>query len=375
MNKLAIVGSHPETRDAAPFDDPDYDIWVFNESAMSTKEFYKEFARQWCKRWDAVIQIHKPDVYRSETNWVNDRHWEWLQRDHGERAIWMQTFDEDVQNSKRYPLDEIVDTVPGGFRKWFRSTPAYAIALALYLGYKDIGCFGFDMGSNTEYGYQLMNFAYWIGVCDGMGINLYHLSNDKYFTGTLYGYEGELQLPQSYFEERRDKMSKGFYKANKESNKLRDRMTEAITECKFDKIPPLANEWRNVVIQAGALSAAEQEAKNYIEREDSISRQEFERRAATAQMQQHEQNAKMYAIAGKVELMFEAWRQTGEIAPRQRMQDYMNASMQLAYNSGAQLGAYKENMQYCGDFDERLQAAGGPRTLAAVRGGHNGDKA
>jgi len=31
-NRVAIVGSHPETRNQAPWDDLSFDIWVFNEA-------------------------------------------------------------------------------------------------------------------------------------------------------------------------------------------------------------------------------------------------------------------------------------------------------------------------------------------------------
>ena len=114
MKKLAIVGTHKGTRNNAPFDDPDVDIWVFNESAQTTPEFYpNEPDKQWCTRWDAVIQLHKKDVYQSPTNWVNPRHWEWLQRDHGDKVIWLQEDDENVPNGRKYPLDEIIATVPG----------------------------------------------------------------------------------------------------------------------------------------------------------------------------------------------------------------------------------------------------------------------
>jgi len=83
-HSLAIVGSHPATRELAPYEDPNFEIWLFNEAAMKP-EIYR--------RWDALLQMHKPEVYASTANWVNPEHWPWLQRDHGDKRIFMQDVD------------------------------------------------------------------------------------------------------------------------------------------------------------------------------------------------------------------------------------------------------------------------------------------
>lgn len=370
MKKLAIVGTHPGTRSNAPFDDPNVDIWVFNESAQTTPEFYpNEPEKQWCKRWDAVLQLHKKEVYASPTNWVNNRHWEWLQRDHGDKVIFLQEEDPRVPNGVKYPLDEIIESVPGANYRWFMSTPAYAVALAIYKGYKDIGLFGLDMSSNTEYGYQLMNFVFWIGVCHGMGINLYEVSNKKYFSEKLYGFEGEIQIPHNYFEKRKEELYGSWQDAEKQSNKLRDRVTDYILERKYDKLVDTILAWREVTIMAGKLSGAEQEAINYAKREDMISRQEFERRAAEAAKRGEEQKALMYVLAGKTEYTFNAWKQSGNFEALQQLRLFIQEQMKMAYNVGASNGAYQENLEYIKEYDDLLEAAGGVRTLSAMTGG------
>jgi hypothetical protein len=99
LRSLAIVGSHPDSREKAPFDDPNYEIFLFNEAPQKT-EIYK--------RWDTSLQIHKPEVYTSETNWVNKDHWKWLQQDHGpDKRIFMQEADPRVPNSVRYPIEGV----------------------------------------------------------------------------------------------------------------------------------------------------------------------------------------------------------------------------------------------------------------------------
>lgn len=372
MKKLAIVGTHPATRNDAPFNDPNTDIWVFNESAQTTPEFYpNEPDKQWCTRWDAVIQLHKKEVYSSPTNWVNNRHWEWLQRDHGDKVIWMQEVDHKVPNSRAIPLDDIIKSVPGGSYRWFTSSASYAIALAIYLGYRDIGLYGLDMESNTEYGYQLLNFVFWVGICEGMGINLYHVSNKKYFSEKLYGYEGEIQLKREYFTQRKNDLYNSWQEAERQSNKLRDRTTNLILERRYEKLVDNLLAWRQVAITTGKLSGAEQEAINYETREDMISRQQFERRAAEAAKQGEEQKAMMYVLAGKTEYIFNVWKQSGNFEALQQLRTFIQEQMQMAYNVGASLGAYQENLEYIKEYDDLLQAAGGVRTLSAMTGGTN----
>ena len=82
MNKtVAIVGTHPDTRDNAPFDDPNIDIWVFNEVAGKNVKQDDGSFRPWAWRVDAVFQMHLPLIYRSLLNRSDPKHWEWLQKE------------------------------------------------------------------------------------------------------------------------------------------------------------------------------------------------------------------------------------------------------------------------------------------------------
>ena len=75
---VAIVGTHPDTRDNAPFDDPSVDIWVFNEAA--SKRVKDD--QPWAWRVDAVFQMHLPVIYKSKYNRSDPYYWQWLQEDH-----------------------------------------------------------------------------------------------------------------------------------------------------------------------------------------------------------------------------------------------------------------------------------------------------
>ena len=272
LRSLAIVGSHPDTRDNAPFDDPNYEIWLFNE-APQQEHIYK--------RWDASLQIHIPEVYASETNWVNKGHWSWLQQDHGpDKRIFMLEADPRVPNSVRYPMEGVLSLTP---RKYLRSSPAMALALAIYLGYKDISLYGSDLSSNTEYHYQAVNYAYWVGVADGrpdITLNLECWKQE--FNQRIYGMEGELQLDRDYFLRVFKEHEQIHKMKNKGLVKYKDRLSKAMQENKFDKVAELSLGLEISAIATGESFGAMSEAKRYSERTDHISRQEFEKVSAQA---------------------------------------------------------------------------------------------
>lgn len=364
MKKLAIVGTHPETREKAPFDDPQYEIWVFNEAPQAN----------WCRRYDAVFQLHKREVYESPNNHVNKTHWGWLQQTHEGKTIWMQAVDERVPASKRYPLEEILEQVPGAKvrwaeheQAWFDSSGAYALALALYLGYEEIHIYGMDLVSNTEYAYQLPNWNYWVGVANGMGVHLtLHCSQNDFGNGHLYAYEGEIQLERALFSERARELEAAWQRADGEFYKAKDRLDQAIYARKVEKIPELAKACQAAAIAAGEVSGALAEANNYALREDPITAQEFEKRSAAAQRQAEDQRALMYNAGGKVEYIWTVWQQTGRYEAQAQLRLFLNEQMKLAYDMGARAGIYRENNAYMVELNNRITAAGGKRTLKAL---------
>jgi hypothetical protein len=176
MKKLAIVGAEKQTRHLAPYDNPEYDIWVFNEWANA----------EWCRRWDALIQIHDKKIYQNLNNAKDPHHWEWLQREHG-KPIYMQAVDPLVPDSVAYPLREIIAEYQTDY---FRATICYAIALALYQGYEEIHIYGVELKSHAEYKSQRDCFIYWNGVAHGK-IKLHCCKG--LFESPLYGFEEYMQ--------------------------------------------------------------------------------------------------------------------------------------------------------------------------------------
>jgi hypothetical protein len=357
MKKLAIVGSYPETRGQAPWDDLGYEIWVFNEAAQ----------QEWCERWNAVIQLHQEAVYTSPNNYVNKGHWAWLQEDHGDgKVIWMQEADERVPNAKRYPLDEIADLVPGAGNRWFESSAAYALALALYLGYEEVALFGLDMHSNTEYGYQLRNYQYWVGVLTGAGVRVDNQCNFAYFAGKLYGYEGEVQIARERFAERAVELDGLWQAAEVELQKAKKHVEWLIEANKYAKLPDAAADYQMKALAAGELAGALAEAQKYAGREDPITRQEFETRHATAQQEGEGFRAKMYFAAGQSDYVWNAWKVLQNREAAKQLLMFVGQQGQHAYDTGARLGIWRENFTYMTEIDDLITAAGGMRSVKAL---------
>jgi hypothetical protein len=351
--KLAIVGSHPATRDNAPWDDMSFDIWLFNESAQKPSVY---------KRWNGLLQIHAEKVYASLTNWVNKDHWEWLQQDHGpDKKIYMQNADPRVPNSVKYPLDEVLSMVP---YRYLRSSPAMSLALAIYQGYKEIWLYGSELSSGTEYAYQAINYAFWIGFAHGRGIDL-HLEcwHSEFHQQPLYGYEGEAQIDLAYFAERAVQHRKAERENNLTVEKLSERLNRAMLEHDYIRVGELSLNLETALQAVGEAAGASAEAERYAARTDMISRQEFERTGGYAMIEGDKAYKDMVFCGGKCEYVWNAWKQTGSLAALNQLRQFTKEKNEHAYRAGLKVGEYRENIHYQSKYDAQVQAMGGQRAL------------
>ena len=367
MKKLAIVGTHPDTRANAPFDNLEYDIWVFNEAPQ----------HDWCKRWTGCFQLHKREVYTSPNNFVDKTHWQWLQQDHGDKMIWMQEVDPLVPNSQRFPFDEMAANFPAcepiKGKTFFTSTAAMSLALALYLGYEYIETYGIDLASNTEYTYQQAGWIYWCGVAKAtLGDNFVMRSGLHHFEKRTYGYEGETQIDREYFKERAVKFEAEMGRKEIEMKKWKGRLSDCILDFKPDDFNDPLIKLQEAAQAYGYASGALQEARNYSAREDPIPRQQFERRGAQAQKDVAENTSLMDKEGGKIEYVFNAWKNTRSMEAVKQLRMFIENFLKYAVTSGGNGGVMQENMGYMMEYDRRVEAAGGQRTLIALEGSNNG---
>lgn len=350
MRTLAIVGSHPWGLNLVPWDDPTVEIMLFNEAPMKPEKY---------PRWDACLQIHGPDVYTQTNNWVNKDYWPWLQQYHG-KPIWMQEVDPRVPDSVKYPLDEILALIP---YRYLRSSPAMALALGIYLGYDRIELYGSELQSNTEYSYQATNYAFWIGFAHGRGVDVQLRCWLNEFNQEIYGYDGELQLSREYFLERKAEHESISATNSAAYEKMQRKFEDALYSNEVQKVAEILPDLDAIAQKAGEAAGCLQEANYYLAKEGLISRQEFERRSAQAQIDGDKKRSEKDHEGGKAEYVWNVWKATGQLQARDQVRMFMGKQIDLAYETGKLYGIFRENGNYCSEYDAKMQAAGGKRAL------------
>jgi len=181
---VAMVGFSPSSRSEAPYDNPDIQIWTLNKAHM----------QDWMKRFDVIFQLHTVE-YLEKCIGLSDgdrKHWDWLKEKH-DYPIYMQEKFKQFPSSMKYPLEQMKKQ----YGDFFTGTPAYMMALAIHQGFERIELYGFDMASNTEYEKQRDSMEYFIGMAEGMGIEVYIPEDSPLLKGRLYALEGsEIGLRQ-----------------------------------------------------------------------------------------------------------------------------------------------------------------------------------
>jgi hypothetical protein len=347
LNKLAIVGSGKNTRENAPFDDPSFDIWVFNEAANS----------EWCKRWTACFQMHEPEIYKG-VNTKDPQHWQWLQRRHG-KPIYMQEIDAQVPDSVRFPLDEAKELAGV---QMFPTTFAYMAALAILQGYEEIRIFGVEL-SASEYEYQANGYLFWFGFLRGkLGadkVDSAVLYLDKnIFNVPLYGYEGNYALGKDHFAQRAALLDAQWQSAEKHAVNMMKSIERAI-ENDINKIPDLVREYQTAVQTCGEYAGALSEAERYMQFGDRYAdRGGFEFAGASAQQKGEESRIAMYGKVGLIEYLWNVYKQTNNPQAANQLMQQIQQYGKLAEETGALLGVYRENISYIVRYDEAMKANG-----------------
>jgi hypothetical protein len=169
--KVAIVGFAASSKDLAPYDDPTWSIWGLNQ-------LYRHIPR--ADRW---LEIHH--------NWNNHvvegtDHQKWLAE--APIPVYMVDRVPTIPNSVRYPIERVMTGNPD----YFTSTVAFAIALALSEGFKEIGLWGIDLIVGDEYFYQKPCAEFWIGTAHGKGVTITLPKTTALCTQShRYGYQSE----------------------------------------------------------------------------------------------------------------------------------------------------------------------------------------
>lgn len=347
MKKLAIVGSGTETRESAPWNDPSFDIWIFNEAGSSS----------WVKRFDAVFQMHKPEIYKGH-NTKDPNHWQWLQQSH-DRPIYMQEVDPLVPDSVRYPLEAALELAE---HKYLSSTVSFALALALLQGRPEIHLYGVEL-SMTEYQYQAECIRFWVGMAKGKlgpGKMVLH-SGLQLFDAPLYGYEGNFTFGKSFFEDRAKQLSNEWISLEKNALNIKKVIDKTIERDDFYKLPDLVSKYQVALQDVGTAAGALAEAERYTEFGDRIAdRGGFEFAGATAQRDGEVKRIAMFSKVALIEYFGQVWAQyPNERQAKKQLVELINEYGKLSEAYGAMLGMYRENISYIQKYDAMVQANGG----------------
>ena len=181
---VAIVGLAATSCSLAPFDDLDVEIWGLNEA----------HAFPWMKRATRWFQIHATESWKRYIAKRDVRgHFDWLKKNEWDIPIYMQYYHELVPKSLGYPLYEVVDLVFPNFRrgdtkvKYFTSTFAYMMGIALLEKFERVEIYGFEMADEIEYVQQKACAEFWIGYAMGKGVEVYTPPNCQILYSQLYG--------------------------------------------------------------------------------------------------------------------------------------------------------------------------------------------
>lgn len=178
--KIVVLG-FADSRVQAPFADPSWEIWGCNDVYAHVP------------RVDVTFEVHH---LLNLGNRRNPNHETFLRS--GSKPVWMIEPPAEFPAARRLPTEEILKTFP---RAYFTNSISYMIAMAIMdiLGQASwqprnhrvpgkIAIYGVDMAAQSEYGSQRPSCEYFVGVAEGLGIEVFIPENsDLCKTTALYG--------------------------------------------------------------------------------------------------------------------------------------------------------------------------------------------
>lgn len=179
--KVALVGFEEQNQHTAPYDDPEWEIWGFNMA--NRLGFMRDEAGRF--RADAWFDLHQLHA-QSELDLA------WIHK----CPVPIYLTEQIGGNPHVRILD--LEAIEHGILSrhgrmiactYFASSFAYALALAISLGYTTIGLFGVSLDWGRERVVERGNLEYWMGVAEGIGLEVRTDPHSKLLTHPgLYGF-------------------------------------------------------------------------------------------------------------------------------------------------------------------------------------------
>ncbi|MCR4308378.1 MAG: hypothetical protein NUV80_07555 [Candidatus Berkelbacteria bacterium] len=302
--------------------------------------------------------MHEPEIYKGH-NTKDATHWQWLQQTRG-KPVYMQEVDPLIPDSVAYPLKEAQELA--GVNE-FGTTFAYMAALAILQGYEEVQIYGIEL-SVTEYKYQVESYKFWFGFLRGrlgdkITSTITHIGNNI-FAAPLYGYEGNFALGSDYFADRARRLDGSWKSEDKNLTNIKKAIERAIDNKDFENVQRLTLDYQKAAIMCGQTAGALSEAQRYQTfGERYADRGGFEHSAASAQKEGEEKKPLVWHYGGMAEYVWNVWRQSKGAQGAGQVKELIFKMGTTAYDMGAQLGAYQENILYINKYDSVVQANGG----------------
>ena len=173
--KVAIIGTAPQWAQA-PFDDPSWEIWGIYGIVCAGK------------RLDRIYELHSKEVIEEQSK-NNPRYWE-IVATYGDKYITKDHFDI-APNAKRFNFQSKIDK----YGRYFASSASWLLAEAIDEGADEIGMWGINMASDSEYAHQKPSCTYLLGYAAAKGIKItIPPSSELLQVSHLYGLEPEPPL-------------------------------------------------------------------------------------------------------------------------------------------------------------------------------------
>lgn len=188
MKEVCLVGLAEPTRDLWRDLPEGIEIWSLN------------YAWDYGIPYDRLLDIHPIEWLRISENNPADvqghEHWKRLTYGMGCPVYMLDAYPE-IPGSVRLPVEDILKRCG---RFFFTSGGAWLAGLAIIEGYERIYAYGWDMRSDSEYGYQRESMSWLIGFCDGAGIDLVLPNISTLCNSKLYGYEAQAMISRQTLE-------------------------------------------------------------------------------------------------------------------------------------------------------------------------------
>lgn len=188
-DRLALVGCANMEEDV-PYLDEDIEKWVLGSKFYKLCESvdYGEFR---------MLNARIFDIHTMHTR--TKGYLEFIKGVVGYEIIMQEEYSF-IKQPIKYPIAEVLETYGS---RYFLCSFSYMVALAMFLGYKEIYLYGVSMMFGDDY-LQKYNFEYWLGRAEQLGIKIQTTDKcDILKCGALYGYEADntLAIYQNRYKE------------------------------------------------------------------------------------------------------------------------------------------------------------------------------